>query len=875
MVRDLLFRMRALFRRGRVEAELNEELHYHLERQAEKYRQSGASPAEAMRQARLALGGPEQVREHCRDARGTRWAEDLWKDLRYGLHMLARNPVFALIAVLSLALGIGANSAIFSVVDPVLLRPLPYREPGRLVMIWDTFPGRSVKHNVVGPVDYLHWRAQSTVFERIAAIAADVSNLTGVTEPQEIHGQLVTADLFPLLGAEPALGRAFTEDEARAKGRLIILSHRFWEQRFQADPAALGRTVDLDGKPYTIIGVMPGRFEFLDTHSEYWLPYFVDPQRDYKRTGRYLRAVARLKAGVTLAQAQAEMDGIAARAEKNDPAFSKGWGVRLIDLREEISGEYRRPLYVLLGAVGLVLLIACANVANLLLSRAASRGREMAIRTSMGAGPWRIARQLLAESALLAALGSGLGLLLAMSCVAMVKSKAPVDLPWMAAITIDARVVAFTTLISLAATVIFGMAPALLGARVAPADTLKNTARAGGSTSRSRRFQNFLVMLEFAFSMVLLAGSGLLIRSFANLVSVDTGFRPDHLLTARILLPGSYKAPQAVAFFREATHRIEALPGVRSASAVSFMPFGGLRPGTGFTFENRPKPEPGQEPVTEVRAIQPGYFRTMGIPLLRGRDFTDRDGSADHPVFIINQSLAAQYWPNEDPIGQRITVAMTSKPMPGEIVGIAADVKDQALDGKTAPSVFYAHPGLPIGYMTLVVRTSGDPAALGTAVQRVVHSLDPNQPVADMQTMDQMLLHSVSARRFQMLLLASFAGLALVLAVVGIYGVISYSVVERTGEIGIRMALGASRREVLRLVLRQGGAIVLGGLALGTAGTIALTRTISVFLFGVAPTDPLTLATVTAMLILVALAALAGPARRASRVDPLVCLRYE
>ena len=585
-------------------------------------------------------------------------------------------------------------------------------------MIWDTFPGRGKKNNVVGPVDYLHWRAQSTVFERIAAIAADVSNLTGVTEPQEIHGQLVTADLFPLLGAEPALGRAFTEDEARAKDRLIILSHRFWEQRFQADPAALGRTVDLDGKPYTIIGVMPRRFEFLDTQSEYWLPYFVDPQRDYKSTGRYLRAVARLKAGVTLAQAQAEMDGIAARAEKNDPAFSKGWGVRLVDLREEISGEYRRPLYVLLGAVGLVLLIACANVANLLLSRAASRGREMAIRTSLGAGPRRIARQLLAESALLAALGSGLGLLLAMWCVAMVKSKAPVDLPWMAAIAIDARVVAFTTLISLAATVIFGMAPALLGARVAPADTLKNTARAGGSTSRSRRFQNFLVMLEFALSMVLLAGSGLLIRSFANLVSVDTGFRPDHLLTARILLPGSYKAPQAVAFFREATHRIEALPGVRSASAVSFMPFGGLRPGTGFTFENRPKPEPGQEPVTEVRAIQPGYFRTMGIPLLRGRDFTDRDGSADHPVFIINQSLAAQYWPNEDPIGQRITVAMTSKPMPGEIVGIAADVKDQALDGKTAPSVFYAHPGLPIGYMTLVVRTSGDPAALGTAVQR-------------------------------------------------------------------------------------------------------------------------------------------------------------
>ena len=875
MLTGLLYRLRALFRRNRVEAELDEELRYHLEREAEKYRRSGASPQEAMRRARLALGGPEQVREQCRDARGTRWAEDLWKDLRYGFHMLSRNPIFALVAVLSLALGIGANSAIFSVVDPVLLRPLPYREPGRLVMIWDTFPGRDAMHNVVGPVDYLHWRSQSTVFDQIAAVNADVSNLTGVADPQEIHGQLVTAEFFSLLGAEPAVGRAFTEEEARAKVRLIILSHRFWEQRFQADPAALGRTVELDGQPYTIIGVMPRQFEFLDTGSEYWLPYFVDPHRDYKSTGRYLRAVARLKAGITMAQAQAQMDGIAARAAKNDPPFSKGWGVRLVDLREEVSGEYRRPLYVLLGAVGLVLLIACANVANLLLSRAASRGREMAIRTSLGAGPWRIARQLLAESALLAALGSALGLLLAMWCVDLVKSRAPVALPWMAAIAIDARVVAFTVLVSLAATMIVGMAPAFLGARVAPADTLKDAARTGGSTSRNRRLPNLLVMLELALSMVLLVGSGLLIRSFANLLSVDTGFRPDHLLTARILLPGSYKAPQRVEFFREATHRIEALPGVRSASAVSFMPFGGLRPGTGFTVENRPKPAPGDEPVTEVRAIQPAYFRTMGIPLLRGRDFTDHDNDPDHPVFIINQSLAAKYWPDENPIGQRITVSMTNKPMPGEIVGIAADVKDQALDGKTAPSVFYAHPGLPIGYMTLVVRTSGDPAALGTAIQGVVHSLDHNQPVADIQTMDQMLRHSVSARHFQMLLFASFAGLALVLAVVGIYGVISYSVVQRTGEIGIRMALGASRTEVLRLILAEGGAIVLGGLTLGLAGTIALTRTISVFLFGVKPTDPLTLGAVAGVLVLVALAALAGPARRASRVDPLVCLRYE
>jgi len=875
MWNDLLYRLRALFRRNTVELELDDELRFHQEREIERHMRAGISPAEASRLARLTFGGPQQVREECRDARGTRWVEDLLKDARFGIRTLRRSPLFASVAVLSLALGIGANTAIFSVVNAVLLRPLPYREPGRVVMLWDTFLSRGTTRNVISPADYLDWQRQTTVFEEMAAMDMALCNLTGVADPEEIRGQYVTATLFPLLGVHTAIGRLFTAEEAAAEAKVIVLSHRLWQRRFASDPAVLGRTVELDRQPLTIIGVMPPDFEFFDSDAEFWRPFHLDPHRDYRKNGgRFMYAAARLNPGIPLARAQAQMSGIAARLERDFPAFHKGWGVRVADIREEVSGGYRRPLYILLGAVCLVLLIACANVANLLLSRAASRRKEMAVRASLGAGPLRLARQLFAESFLLAALGGAGGLLLALWGVQAFKAGAPIDIPRLAALRIDARVLAFTTLLSLAAALLFGIAPALLGARVHPIDTLKDAARAGGSTAR-RRLPDALVMLEFALSLVLLLGSGLLIRSFANLLSVETGFRADHLLTARVLLPSSYKAAQRVAFFQEATRRIQALPGVSSASAVTFKPFGGIRPETGFVIQNRPAPAAGASPTTEVRAIRPNYFRTMGIPLLRGRDFTDRDADPDRPVFVINESLAVKYWPGEDPIGQRITVDMGAKPMPGEIVGIAASVKDQTLDGASAPCVFYPHPALPIGYMSFVVRTSGAPAALAKAIPQIVHSIDPHQPVVDIQTMDQMLLRSVSNRRFQTLLLAFFAAIALVLAAVGIYGVISYAVVQRTNEIGIRMALGASRADVLCLVAGRGAIILLGGLVLGLAGALALTHTISTFLFEVKPTDPLTFAAGAGVLVLVALAALAVPARRASRVDPLTALRFE
>jgi putative ABC transport system permease protein len=873
-MRDLLYRLRALFRRGAVEAELEEELRFHLERQAEKYRASGLPAARAGRDALLALGGAEQVREACRDSWGVRWLLDLLQDARYGLRALGRSPAFTLAAVASLALGIGANTSIFTVIDAVLLRPLPYSEPGRLTMIWETIPKRRQFRNVVSPADFLDWQSQATAFERMAAIDGALGNLTGVSDPEEIRGQYVTAEFFPLLGVPPDLGRTFTEADSETP--VIVLSHRFWERRFASDPNILGRTVEIDRKPLTIIGVMPAGFERLETAAEFWRPFHLDPHRDYrKRDGRYLAVVARLQPAVSLAAAQTQMTAISERLERDHPEFSKGYGARVSSLRDEVSGDYRTALYILLGAVGLVLLIACANVANLLLSRGMARGREFAIRTSIGASPGRLARQLLTEGLLLASAGGIAGALLSIAFHSALTRTAPASLARLADAGFDGRVLAFCALLSLASALLFGLVPAFAGARSGAAARLKQAGPGGASTPHSRRLPNLLVTAEFALCLVLLAGAGLLLRSFVNLISVDTGFRSDHLLTARVLLPGSYKAQQRVAFFAEATSRIQALRGVRSASAVTFMPFGGIRPGTGFEVENRPKPAAGEAPSTEVRAIQPRYFATMGIPLLRGRDFSWQDNNPDRPVFIINQSLASRYWSNEDPIGQRITVDMGAKPMPGEIVGIAADSRDQKLDGAAAPTVFYAHPGLPIGYMSFVVRTEGDPAAVARAIPQIVHGLDPNQPVVDIRTMDQVLSRSVAAQRFQMLLLALFAAIALVLATVGIYGVISYTVAQRTNEIGIRIALGASRGDVLRMVLSQGGAIVLRGLILGVAGALALTRTVSGLLFHVKPADPLTLGGVVLLLTIAALTALAAPAHRASRVDPLQALRLD
>ena len=876
MLRPFWFRVRALFRRGKLETELQEELRYHLELEAAKNRQSGMEQQAAMRLAETRFGPASRVREACREERGTRWAEELLRDLRQGFRLLRRSPAFAFTAVASLALGIGANTAIFAVIDAVILKPLPLRDPDSLVMIWETMPRRDVKHNVVSPGNFLDWQKQSVAFAQMAAIDMALSNLTGVEMPREVHGQFVTAELFSLLGAQPAVGRLFNAEEARAEAKSIVLSDRFARQRFGSVATALGRTVELDRRPWQVIGVMPPAFEFLDAESDFWRPWYLNPAQDYRRSqGRFMRAVARLKPGVTLEMAQTDLQAIARQLEVAHPEFDKGWSVALTSYREEISGNYRMPLYLLMGAVLLVLLIACVNVANLLCARAGVRRRELGIRTSLGAGRVRLARQMLAESLLLALLGAIPGCLLAMGALAVFRQVAPPSLHGLAAVGIDWRILAFTGLLSLAATVVFGVGPALMGSRNAPAAVLHDGARTAGSTGRSYRLPGLLVAIEFALAVVLIVGSGLLLKSFHMLRSVDTGFSAEHVLTARILLPAAYDASRSKSFFSDAARRLEVLSGVSSVSAVSFLPFGGLRPGTSFSIGGRPDLPKDQRPITEVRAVLPGYFRTLGIPLVKGRDFYEGEGSPQRPAFLINSVFARTHWPEEDPIGRTMTVSMGRTPMPGVIVGVVGDTKDKQLNGVAVPTVYYSHPSFPISYMSLVIRAKGEPAILTKAVVRTIRAIDPHQPVVDIQTMDQMLSRSVSPQRFQAILMGTFAGIALLLAAVGIYGVSAYAVAQRTAEIGIRMALGATRGQVVGLIAKEGSVMVCAGLVLGVIFALAMRATIASFLFGVAPADPAIFGMALLILAVVALLAITGPARRAARINPVTAIRGE
>ena len=814
--------------------------------------------------------------------------DTIWNDLRFALRLLKKNPGFTAVAVIALALGIGANTAIFSVVNEVLLRQLPYREPDRLVMIWERNRPRSRNMNSVSPANFLDWKDQSQTFEQMAGLFQQRFNLTGVDDPEELPAHVVTANFFPTLGVVAARGRTFTDQDAVPdSARVVILSHGLWQRRFGGVSDVVGKTVTLSGNPYTIIGVMSPDFQFFVKHStfggkpaEMWLPARFSPNARI-RSGRFMAAIGRIKPDVTIDHAQAEMNAIGSRLEQQYPDFNTGWGINLVPLDRQLTGEIRPALLVLFGAVGFVLLIACANVANLLLARAAVREKEIAVRAALGASRRRIVAQLLTESVLLAGIGGALGLLLARWGIDLLLALAPEGLLRIKSVSTDFRVLGFACGAALLTGLIFGIVPALVASRPQLHDALKEGGRGASTGIAGTRLRGAFVMAEVALALVLLIGAGLLIRSFLRLQAVDPGFNTQKLLTVRVLLPGSKYGEdhQVIGFFRQLLQRIEALPGVRSASANSFPPFVGLGSTTGFLVEGRPAPRAGQVPVTDVRVVDPKYFSTMGIPLKEGRTFNDREATEASHVVIINETLARQYFQGENPIGRRITIDMKDENVPSEIIGVVGDVMHDGLGAPVGAMSYWPHPELVYSFMTLLVRTQSDPLQLAGAIQREVKALDKDQPIADVRTMDQLLANSMASARFLTLLLSIFAVVAMVLSTVGIYGVMSYSVAQRSREIGIRVALGAQSIDVVRLVVGQGLLLATGGVAIGLLAAFVLTRlmsgVLSNLLYAVEATDALTFGGISVLLTAVALLACYVPARRAAKVDPLIALRYE
>ena len=757
-------------------------------------------------------------------------------------------------------------------------------------MVWESNSQHPNPHNTVSPPNFLDWQSRSTVFSSMAYIADVRNNLTGNGEPEEVVVQAVSANFFSLLGVNPILGPGFTTENGKAgHDNVVILDYGLWKERFAGDPAIVGKSILLNGKPQTVVGVAPQNFNWFIKDSSLtgakpriWSP-FVFPQsfHDHKQIGRFLTVVARLKQGVTHSQAQAEMSAIAAQLEHEYPDFDGHWGVNVVPLRDQISGQLRPALLILFGAVAFVLLIACANVSSLLLARAASREREIAVRTAIGASRWRIARQLLMESLLLALIGGGIGVTLTVVGTNALLAASPRNLLDLTSVSIDLRLLAFAAGATLLAGLLFGFLPSYMSAHSQIAQTLREGGRGASPGKRSGFARSAFVVAQLSLALVLLAGSGLLIRSFVKLVGVNPGFDTGHLLTFKVTLPQSKyaKDPLLMAFFRQLLTRISTVPGVRSATMESFPPLMGLGSATGVHILSQPQQSLMDLPVANVRVVGPDYFSTMSIPLRSGRLFTEQEMAEEKHVTIVNQAFVDKYMNGLNPLGQKAAIYMKSfqenELKPSEIIGVVGDVRAMGLDVAAEPSVYWPYPELVMSGMTILVRTSNDPLAVVSGILAELQQLDREQPMASIVTMDQLLADSLSRAHFTMLLLGLFATFALVLAAVGTYGLIAYSVTQRIQELGIRIALGAQRRDVLRLVLGQGTRLTLLGLALGIAAALGITRLMTSLLFGTSPTDPLTFAGVAGLLVFVALLACFIPARRATRIDPIVALRYE
>jgi len=809
----------------------------------------------------------------------------LWQDMRFGARMLLKNPMVTLIAVIALTLGIGANTAIFSVVHGVLLRTLPYADSEQLVIVWENRQsGKGNPQNVINLGNFFDWKDQNKSFSDMAAFFDLNRNLTSDGEPEEVAGQIATTNLFSVLGVNAIQGRTFAPDDGKpGQEKIVVIGYDLWQRRFGGDPKIIGRQITINNEQNTIIGVLPAdvgwhvqKGSMIKKAPEIWSPWQVSNELR-ERKGRFARAVGRLKPGVTLAQAQNEMNIIGARLEQQYPEFNTNWGVNVVPLRTQFTGEIRRPLLILLGAVGFVLLIACANVANLLLARAASRRKEIALRAGLGATRWRIARQLLTESVLLSALGGVFGLLLAWWGTKALIAMSPPALMDLRNVAVNLPVLGFTFGLTLFTGIIFGLVPALEAARFDLTDSLKEGGKNIGGGARSHRLRNLFVVTQVALALVLLVGAGLLMKSLNHLQSVDPGFEPNKLLTMQINLPGrKYDTdPKIINFYRQAIEQLQAIPGVEVAGAINFLPFAGPHAGTNIEIEGQPKVPPGQELGTGICVTDANYFQAMHIPLKRGRLFTEQETTEMRHVVVVNETFARQNLPGQDPISKRVTINMKDENVPTEIIGVVGDNKHLGLDTEVEPMAYWPHPELAYSSMTLAIRTRGEPKGIAPAARNVIRNLDPEQPVGEVSTMNNLMAKSIARSRFNATLLAVFSLVALVMAAVGIYGVISYSVQLRTHEIGVRMALGARRRDVLTLVVKRGIVLGLIGVATGLLASFGLTRLIATLLFEVTATDTTVFAGVAGALFLVTLIACYVPARRATKVDPLVALRYE
>lgn len=877
----LPLRLRSLFHQGKVEQELSEEVRFHLDRLIEQNVARGMARQEARYAALRELGGIDQIKEECRDMRRVNYIENFLQDVRYGLRQLRRSPAFTAVAIATLVLGIGATTAIFSVVDAVLLHSPPYAKSAELVEITEkgpqTAPGEV---NEASAGDFTDWQQQAPVFQGLAAYEQwEFHALTGVGEPDEVWASPVTANLFRVLGVRADRGRTFASDETQS----VVLSHQYWESHFSSDPRIIGKALALDGKPYTVVGIAPADLEFPGANTQVWIPLTFSGADRANHEDHRLSVIARLRPGVTLQQAQAEMDTVTRRLGVQYPKTNAGWSAPVSLFKgPEVHGVLRTAIFALLGAVVFVLMIVCSNVANMLLARGATRQGEMAIRAALGAGRLRLVRQLVVESVLLAGVAGAGGLALAWWGLGVIVNLVPkynlVETESVHQVSINLTAFAFTAALSLLTGIMVGLLPAVRVSSLNISESLKEHGRTWATGARGLRLQRALVVSEVALALVLLVGAGLMIESFERLEAAPTGFNPDHLLTARVpLMTYKYSRSQSPDFYREVLERIEAIPGVKSAGMANNLPFTGFHTSLEFPGPPNSPGGPGRTVGVAGRSISPGYFRAMGIPFVKGRDFTEAENqNGARCVRIVNEAMARLYLPGEDPVGQQLPHACPKDAL-ATIVGVVADSKQDSVESQAEPELYEPYGQHPFAsfLVTFAIRTASNPADVAAAVRKAVRQVDSDQPVIQMRTMQDVISESIWRQHICASMLGIFAAIALLLSAVGIYGVLSYSVNRRTHEIGIRSALGATRRDILRMVVGEGLLLTLAGVGTGIAAALSLTRLLTGLLYGVRPRDPVTFAALSLLLGSVALLATYIPALRATKVDPMVALRYE